>query len=512
MTQPHIYPRGCFFSSLDDIAGKRITVMGLGLNGGGEASVRFFLKYGAFVTATDMKTAEELAPTIASLESDTSLDTRRLRFVLGRHDIGDFEQADVVIKNPGVKYEGNKYLAAAKVIETDISVFLSFTQAPIIAITGSKGKSSTASAVHYGLTHAGFRAFLGGNITVSPLSFLEQTSGITPVVLELSSWQLADLRGRGVLKPVIAILTKIVPDHQNWYGSMERYVADKKLIYADQGIGCWTVCESPENDSASSVWGGIFAEETPGVPLYYADKPPRYGACYGAWFNNDGKGVVCLPLQSSDMPHLRIADGEVHTVLEKLAVPGNHMRINALNAALVMALLGVLPEQISAVLSEWPGLPHRLEFFHEWKPGNGSCFRFYNDSAATVPEAAAAALCSFSEPVYFICGGTDKNLDFDPLVQALASPVSQPVSLSLLAGTATDKLIPLLQKNGISWNGPYDSLEALLTHLRDTILYSYEAVKDAAVVFSPGATSFGMFRNEFDRGFRFKDAVQSVFV
>ena len=333
MTQPHIYPRGCFFSSLDDIAGKRITVMGLGLNGGGEASVRFFLKYGAFVTATDMKTAEELAPTIASLESDTSLDTRRLRFVLGRHDIGDFEQADVVIKNPGVKYEGNKYLAAAKVIETDISVFLSFTQAPIIAITGSKGKSSTASAVHYGLTHAGFRAFLGGNITVSPLSFLEQTSGITPVVLELSSWQLADLRGRGVLKPVIAILTKIVPDHQNWYGSMERYVADKKLIYADQGIGCWTVCESPENDSASSVWGGIFAEETPGVPLYYADKPPRYGACYGAWFNNDGKGVVCLPLQSSDMPHLRIADGEVHTVLEKLAVPGNHMRINALNAA-----------------------------------------------------------------------------------------------------------------------------------------------------------------------------------
>ena len=98
--------------------------MGLGLNGGGEASVRFFLKYGAFVTATDMKTAEELAPTIASLESDTSLDTRRLRFVLGRHDIGDFEQADVVIKNPGVKFECNKYLAAAKVIETDIAYYL----------------------------------------------------------------------------------------------------------------------------------------------------------------------------------------------------------------------------------------------------------------------------------------------------------------------------------------------------------------------------------------------------
>ena len=227
--EPYTYPADCFFKSLEDIRGKKITIMGLGLNGGGQAAVRFFLKHGAFLTVTDMKTEEELSPTLRALEKDIQKYRDNITFVLGRHDIQDFSQADVVIKNPGVKIQGNKYLAAAKAIETDISVFLKFTQAPIIAVTGSKGKSSTVSAIHYGLQNAGFKTFLGGNITVSPLTFLEETDKNTPVVLELSSWQLADLRGRGLLKPFIALLTLIVPDHQNWYGSMESYVADKKL-------------------------------------------------------------------------------------------------------------------------------------------------------------------------------------------------------------------------------------------------------------------------------------------
>ena len=189
---PHIYPEGCYFKSLEDIKGKKVVVMGLGLNGGGEATVRFLLKHGAYVLATDMKSKQELEPTIKSLANDKSLDTSRLSYRLGEHKIEDFQNADCVIKNPGVKYDGNKFLAVAKNIETDISLFLAFSKAPIIAVTGSKGKSSTVSAIYYGLKEAGFDAYLGGNITVSPLTFLEKTSGTTPVVLELSSWQLAD--------------------------------------------------------------------------------------------------------------------------------------------------------------------------------------------------------------------------------------------------------------------------------------------------------------------------------
>ena len=216
----HSYSSQCPFKSVDDIKDKHITIMGLGLNGGGEAAARFFLQHGAFVIVTDMKSEEQLAPTIERLNGDESLDHSRLTYHLGGHDLADFENADCVIKNPGVKDEGNKYLAAAKAIETDLSIFLRFTDCPIIAVTGSKGISSTVSAIYYGLQQAGFTAFLGGNITVSPLTFFDQVSSDTPVVIEFSSWQLADLRGRGVLKPHIAVITKIVPDHQNWYGRL----------------------------------------------------------------------------------------------------------------------------------------------------------------------------------------------------------------------------------------------------------------------------------------------------
>lgn len=216
------------FKTRADIAGLKVTVMGLGLNGGGLSTARFFAEEGASVTVTDKKTAEELAPSIAALASFPNI-----RFVLGTHEIEDFKSADCVIKNPGVKLQGNEYLEAARSIETDISVFLRLSKSPVIAVTGSKGKSSTVSALHFGLRETGFRSYLGGNITVSPLTFIDELDSTTPVVLELSSWQLADLRGRGLLKPRVAVLTPVMPDHQNWYGGMEPYVADKKLIYAD---------------------------------------------------------------------------------------------------------------------------------------------------------------------------------------------------------------------------------------------------------------------------------------
>ena len=169
---PHVYSRECAFKSIEDIKGKKVTIMGLGLNGGGEAAVRFFVNKGAQVTITDMKTEQQLAATIERLENDEKLDMSLVTWRLGEHRIEDFANADCVIKNPGVKYEGNRFLAAAKAIESDLSIFLRFTNCPIIAVTGSKGKSSTVSAIYYGLKEAGYKAFLGGNITVSPLTFL----------------------------------------------------------------------------------------------------------------------------------------------------------------------------------------------------------------------------------------------------------------------------------------------------------------------------------------------------
>ena len=492
---PHVYPKGCFFKSLDDIKDKKVTIMGLGLNGGGEACVRFFSRYGAYITVTDKKTEEELAPTLNSLKEDPAVDFSRIKLVLGKHELSDFQNADCVIKNPGVKFEGNEYLAAAKAIESDISLFLSFTKAPVIAVSGSKGKSSTVSAIHYGLCQAGFNAFLGGNITVSPLTFLEKTDETTPVVLELSSWQLADLRGRGVLKPKISVLTKIVPDHQNWYGGMEPYVADKKLIYADQTPDCFTLC------TADDGWGKVFASETKAKVIWYGEK--------------------------ADVP-VRVTEA---------VVPGVHMRQNLTNAAIVMTLMGVEPETAKKILASYPGIEHRLEYFFSWKqPVSGesatSCdafteFRFYNDTTATVPDAAAAALDAFSGKPVLFAGGNDKNLDFTPF----ADSAHKAAAIYLLEGKGTDHMIPLLKERGIPFSGPFGSLAALIESFKKDAAAGVfgncansdsgksaesgssksGASKTVNVVFSPGATSFGMFANEFDRGRQFKKIIQETF-
>jgi UDP-N-acetylmuramoylalanine--D-glutamate ligase len=484
MNEAHRYPAGSVFRTLEDIREKKITVMGIGLNGGGEESIRFFLKHGAFVTATDTKTEEALLPTIHALQNDPQLDSSRLRFVLGKHDKADFANADAVIKNPVVKYEGNEFLNSARAVETDLSVFLALTKAPIIAVTGSKGKSTTVSAIHYGLQQASFTAFLGGNITVSPLTFLEKTTKDTPVVIEFSSWQLRDLRGRGVLKPKIAIITTIVRDHQNWYGNMQDYIADKKLIYADQDAADFTIC-------AKDSWGDEFASETKAHIVRY-----------------DAQAIL---------------HGAKTNLVGELLIPGGHNRLNVHNAALALDIMGVSPEKIKTIFSSWRGIAHRLEFFHRWNAASdsGKNFRaapvlFYNDTAATVPEASAAASQAFEKPVHLIAGGNDKELDFTVLADALSGTHGsiRPASIYLLAGNGTDKLVPLLRAHNVLFSGPFDSLENLLCEVKVMLIknaHENSAETERIVVFSPGATSFGMFKNEFDRGDTFKLQVQKIF-
>lgn len=519
--EAHVYPEGCTFNSLEDIKDKKIVVMGLGLNGGGQACVKFFLKHGAFVIATDMKKTEELKPTIDAITQDKSIDHSHLMYVLGEHRIDDFEDADCVIKNPGVKFQGNKFLEAAKAIESDLSIFLKFTKAPVIAVTGSKGKSSTASAIYHGLQQCGFKCFLGGNITVSPLTFLEETNENTPVVLELSSWQLADLRGRKLLKPKISVITKIVPDHQNWYGEMDAYVKDKELIFADQDASDYCILdfdedkyqsETKEADPAFKCWGDLFASKTKAKVFRYS-KNPLPENVDGVFQKADEDGNVCGYVQVA---------GKTEKIMGQLQVPGDHMKTNVLNAALCLYLMKIPGEKIVTAMATWKGIPHRLERFHEWQgQGDGRKVIFFNDSASTVPEAAAAASQSFGQSIVLICGGTDKNLDFIPLARTLMGDSGTkypPKEIYLLAGTGTDKLTDLLDKAKVQYNGPFDSLDVLLKILKSNLqganaanLYGEKSLGDLPLVFSPGATSFGMFQNEFDRGDKFKAKVKEIF-
>jgi UDP-N-acetylmuramoylalanine--D-glutamate ligase len=456
----------------EQLSGLKATVMGLGVNGGGLASARFLAESGAIVTVTDMQGEAALAESVAAL------DGLPIRYVLGRHEMADFSSADLVVKNPAVRPD-SPYLLASRAIETDISLFLRFSRSPILAVTGSKGKSSVSSAMHHVLSSSGLECFLGGNIAVSPLSFIDSCGPSTPVVLELSSWQLADLKGLGVLKPQVAVLTSIMPDHMNRYSSIEEYVMDKRLIYADQDPSCFTICM--EGDP----WGKSFASETRGRVLWYSDAGP---CPPGAWLEAapSRRGLCSM---SGD------AAAAEEILPHGLLVPGEHQRKNLLAAALACRAYGVDAASISSSIATFAGVEHRLERFEVQRGVS-----WYNDSAATIPQAVAAALCSFEEPVILITGGTDKNLDFEPVGAAYA----RAKEIILLEGSGTDKLMRILGKIGIPFLGPFTDLGLAVS----------AAISSAApgdiVLLSPGCTSFGMFANEFDRGRKFKDTVKEL--
>lgn len=459
--------------STENYEGKRVVVMGLGLHGGGLESARFLAAHGAVVTVTDLRDEAALAPSISKLQG------LPLRYVLGRHETSDFAAADFVVKNPAVRPD-SPFLQAAKRVETDMSIFLASCPAPVYAVTGSKGKSSTASALRWGFERAGRRAFLGGNITVSPLSFVDRIREDDSVVLELSSWQLGDLKGRigrdgkALLKPRAAILTTILPDHLDRYGTMEAYVADKRVIYEGQDQGDATIC-------ADDDWGRSFAAETRGRALLFTYRGQETGAA--AWIAaENGAGYARLPGMEK----------AVELVPAAIKTPGLHQKRNLLSAALALLDCGVDPETIREAMGSFPGIEHRLEFFHE-----AGGVRYYNDTAATIPEAAAAALGAFDKPTVLVTGGTDKQLDFSPL----AAAAGKAKAIVLLAGTGSAKLAPLLHAAGIAYEGPFDELD-------DAVRAAVAgAAAGDSVVLSPGCASFGMFLNEFDRGRKWKEAV-----
>ncbi|MCL2758613.1 MAG: UDP-N-acetylmuramoyl-L-alanine--D-glutamate ligase, partial [Treponema sp.] len=438
-----------------DYTGMKALVMGLGLHGGGLESARFLLKRGAEVTVTDLRDEETLKPSIEELDKICQeLGRQPVRYVLGKHEIDDFKNAGIVIKNPGVRPD-SPFLQVSQCIETDISLFLKESPARIFAVTGSKGKSGTVSALHWILSRgrdAG-KSFLGGNITVSPLTFLDELTDKDDVVLELSSFQLGDLRGRiapdgnVLLKPAAAILTTILPDHLDRYPSMDVYIDDKRNIYRGQDSDCLTV-------AGDDAWGKSFRAETKARTLTWSckqsEQSPFSEGLSGGWITPEGCGLARLYNWSG-------VSGEiVELVPQQVLVQGSHQKLNMLSAALAAFGLGVKAHTIHSALASYPGIEHRIEFFHT---ANG--VRFFNDSAATIPQAAVACVEALSAeaPLVLVTGGTDKNLDFSALAQA----AKKAKAIILLAGTGSEKLTQQLDKTGISYSGPYDNLDEAVT-------------------------------------------------
>jgi UDP-N-acetylmuramoylalanine--D-glutamate ligase len=440
-------------------------------------------RHGAELTVTDLRGAETLRPSIEALNDFVAgVNGKSVRYVLERHDLRDFAEADFVVKNPGVRPD-SPFLKAARRVETDISLFLAHNSSRLTAVTGSKGKSFTASAIHFALDKAsGGRAFLGGNITVSPLSFLDELPAACDVVLELSSWQLGDLPS-GLLKPRAAVITAIMSDHLDRYGTMDAYVADKRVIYQSQDGGDATI-------ASDDAWGNGFLNDSPGRPYSYGKKKPSGAGAFVC--GDDGPCLAVGPVGG-------LGPGETARIVPAApSTPGLHQKVNLMAAGLALLDLGLPAPLIDDCMGRFPGIEHRLEFFYE-----NDGVRFYNDTAATIPEAAAAAVRALGSPVV-VAGGTDKNLDFSPLADALTAARA----VVLLSGTGSAKLVRLLEARNIPYSGPWDSLDKVVEAVRTVVK---AAPHGTSVVLSPGCSSFEMFLNEFDRGLKWKAAVKNFF-
>jgi UDP-N-acetylmuramoylalanine--D-glutamate ligase len=305
------------------------------------------------------------------------------------------------------------------------------------------------------------------------------------VVLELSSWQLGDLAGRGVLRPRVSVLTVLLPDHLDRYPGMDAYVEDKKAVFREQEPDQHAVLNRDDPRQAG------FAAETRARASWFSAAPLPDGLA-GAWLEDDGGRLRTSP----GAPPLAILAGT------RLA--GAHNRMNLLAAGLAAARYGVKPAVIARALGEFPGVEHRLELFHEV-----GGIRYYDDSTATMPHASAAALEALPAPVVLVAGGTDKGLDCGPLADA----ARRAAGVVLLAGTATEKLLPLLDAGGTAYAGPFDALDpavARAVELARGLRARTPADRPVSVILSPGCTSFGMFQNEFDRGRRFKESVRRL--
>ncbi len=468
--------------------------MGIGLHGGGLETIRYLERHGARVTATDLRSESELRPTLNLLESST------VRLVIGRHEAADFEGADLVVKNPAVPRSAPNLLRAPA-ITTDVALYLSVRsreahRGKLIAVTGTKGKSTTAGACAHMVAAGGGEVRLGGNITVSPLAFADELDGSETIVLELSSFQLGDLAfaaghngqtGRNPLPPVegslapdVAVITNIMHDHQDYYHSMELYAADKERVFLSQGGGQLALLPDDR-------WGSRFSERAPGRVGFVGTGALSSGRV-GAIVRADGSAAWID------------ADSVTEIDLSEARLPGRHNAINLVTASLSAREVGVAKGAIEASIPSFPGVPHRME-----EVGSVRGVRFVNDSAATIPEATLASAEAFAFPVVLIAGGTDKEIDVTPM-QQIASAVR---GVHLIAGSATDRMVRALQGAPCPVEGPFPSLE-------ETVASAYaQAVRVAAdasgaggavVLFSPGAASFEMFRNEFDRGDAFRTA------
>ena len=453
------------------LQGKKVTVMGLGRFGGGIAAVRFLAEQGAHVTISDHAEREQLRQSLQAVE-----DLPLAAVHLGNHLPEDFTEADLVVVSPAIRRDHPMLLLAAEhdvPLTSEISLFWQLQRGRVIGVTGSNGKSTTTALIHAILQESGLRCWLGGNIGRSLLPSYREIEPEDWVVLELSSFQLADL-SRIQAAPEIAVVTNFSPNHLDWHSSLDEYRTCKQQILAWQTADQWAVLNSDDADVAA--WTG--------------------GEGRRSWFGEtprEGRGVFATPLGARSQEDGPTQDFPLQ---EWLTIPGEHNLQNALAAVCVARLLGLPLDVIERGIRGFRALPHRLQLVGEY---DGRVF--YNDSKATTPEASCRALRAIERPVVLLAGGYDKHVD----LSKWAGEITQRAKGVALMGPTGDRLHELLCRQ--SENADSDTQLQVSPpglKLAEAVQWAKEhSAPGEVVLLSPGCASYGEFQNYEQRGAEF---------
>jgi UDP-N-acetylmuramoylalanine--D-glutamate ligase len=457
--------------------GVRVTIMGLGSFGGGVSLTRYLARQGAMVTVTDLQPATALH---ASLQTLRDLP---VRFVLGEHCEPDFINTDVVFVNPAVPLT-SPYLELARAhqvpLDSEMNLFVRQCPGRIIGITGSVGKSTTTSLLGSILQLHDARTLVGGNIGRSLLPHLADITPDTPVVLELSSFQLEHLAWQQY-SPPLALVLNLAPNHLDRHGTMAAYQQAKEHILAYQ---------TPA-DTAILNWDDPtvrrMALRGQGQRLYYSLEEELAEGVYG-----QGTALV-MATPEKRMVLCQQAD---------LYLRGAHNFSNAAAAAAAAAVMHVPPAMIAQGLQRFRGLPHRLELVAT-KGG----VAYYNDSKATTPVSTICALQAFEAPVILLAGGYDKGTPFEALGQVIQTGAK----VALVYGKTAPKLAQAIAQAAQGAPGrlapPVLQVPDLDTALRQA---TDLAVSGDVVLLSPACASYDQFLNYEARGEHFRQLVQAL--
>ncbi len=442
---------------------KKVLVIGAAVSG--IPAVRFLASKGAEVTLNDSKKVEDLESVIAQLKGV------RYELAAGDHPLELAGNCDFAVVSPGVPLDLpiiNELRRLGKEIIGEIELGYRFAKAPILAVTGTNGKTTTTALLGEIMEKSGRRTFITGNIGNALVGEVDTAKEKDIFVTEVSSFQLESIQ---TFRPHIGAILNITPDHLDRHKTMEGYTEAKLRLFENQG----------ENDYGILNWDcpetKALKERLNSRVLFFSRKD-ILGE--GAWVE---EGAVWVSLGG---------DPEFVVYVDEIFVPGQHNLENVLAAALMAYCAGVLPQSIGNSIREFKGVEHRIEFVAEF---NG--IAYYNDSKGTNSDASIKAIEAMKRDIVLIAGGYDKEMDFTDFIQAINGKVKRLV----LLGETRERLARTADENGYKEYVLADSFEQAV----ETAISS--AMPGDCVLLSPACASWDMFPNYEVRGRVFKELV-----